>query len=112
VAAAEAAPASDEDGDSSDEDEAAQEGGPTQLHIAVSLHNAGDTPFEFQIASVANFAVRDLVHHAHSVRLVGLGNRTALDLSRPLEPKVMYNDMEFTYPLTQPGARCRRAFQG
>jgi len=61
------------------EEEAVEEERPTQLQICVSIANKGETEFHFQAATIADFAVKDMNEHHDSVRLVGLGNRHALD---------------------------------
>jgi hypothetical protein len=76
---------------------------PTQLHICFAVENSGNTPFEFQAAAIADFAVEDLSQHAASVRLVGLGMQHAIDMSAPAKPRVVFNADPFTYPFPEPG---------
>jgi hypothetical protein len=57
-----------------------------------------------QAASVADFAVRDMNQYHESVRLVGLGNRHALDLKDARTTEVIFNDMPFSHPIPRPSA--------
>lgn len=56
-----------------------------------------------QAAAVADFAVKDMNHFHESVRLVGLGNKHALDLKDSRVTEVVFNDMPFTHPVPRPG---------
>ena len=61
-------------------------------------------PCAVQAASIADFAVKDMNEFHESVRLVGLGNRHALDLKDARKTEVIYHDMPFTHPIPRPGA--------
>lgn len=99
--------ASDED---EDEEDAAEEERPTQLQICISIANKGDTEFQFQAATVADFAVKDMNEYHDSVRLVGLGNRHALELSDSRKAEIIFNDMPFTHPIPLPEKSLNRVF--
>lgn len=93
------------DGPDEDEDDedAADEERPTQLQVCISIANKGDTEFQFQAATVADFAVKDMNEYHDSVRVVGLGNRHALELSDSRKAEIIFNDMPFTHPIPAPG---------
>jgi hypothetical protein len=79
---------------------------PAQLQICLSITNTGDTEFQFQAASLADFAVKDMNIHYDSVRLVGLGYRHAIDLKDSRKAEIIFNDLPFTHPIPRPGAAC------
>lgn len=87
-----------------DDEEAVPEERPTQLQVCISIANKGETEFQFQAATIADFAVKDMNDYHDSVRVVGLGNRHALELSDSRKAEIIFNDMPFTHPIPLPGA--------
>lgn len=78
---------------------------PTQLKFELEIVNTGAQPMQFQAATIAELATRNITSEdGKFVRMCGFQDYHAMDMTLP-EPTPGFDAGPYTYPFSPPGAR-------